>query len=191
MKKDFFKTLKQYFLNEHQDELSKFIPYYETLVQHEKELLALIIDFQEWDVHIQHDEHDHDGYTNGTLEFLLERGEHPSLESPNYHYEIELLRDDRYWGYCDCEPTDEGYNKEHECCGRGCDWVAPSFRLKKIVSEGYGSFNGQECDMWELEGKWENYLKVYKDEKKRQRMEYIEEQMERLKKEKESLMDEK
>lgn len=47
----------------------------------------------------------------------------------NFYYSIELERDERYWGYCECTPDDKRYNPLYGCCGESCDWVAPSIRI--------------------------------------------------------------
>jgi hypothetical protein len=100
------------------------------------------------------------GYTNGKIRILIEKTdeEKESISIVDAYYDycyfIEFLYDERMWGYCECSPEDEGYNEKHKCCGMGCDWYSPAFRLTKENYLGYSSWEGQEKDYWEYEKKF-------------------------------------
>lgn len=130
------------------------------------------------------------GYTNGKLTVLIEK---PDKEKEseyiidayyNYIYEIEFGFDNRYWGYCECSPNDEGYNPVHKCCGNGCDWSAPAFSVHKIETLGSYSWCGLEKDYWEYEKKFNEDINNKNIEvekfKKEQSLAYINKQVEEL-----------
>jgi hypothetical protein len=138
-----------------------------------------------------YDEDNSQGYTNGRIRILIEKPD-DEKESDymvdayyDYCYYIEFLYDERNWGYCECSPEDEGYNEEHNCCGCGCDWIAPSFRLTKEISMGGASWNGYARDYWEYKEKFYNSEKNKNEEvekyQKEQRRKSLKEQIERLK----------
>lgn len=202
MKTDFFEELKKFIINEHQDDeyFLQYVRYYETLLQNQKVLDPLLSDMDVWKVNIHHDEDTTEGYTYGKYNIYLwdyvdkdteeeddDYSHNYDQKHPDYHYEIELTKDDRYWGYCDCVPEMKLYNEKYNCCGNGCDWVAPSFTLSK-VEQNYGKFDGEEMDIWELEKKWEEYLDSYNKKIEQGRLEMIEEQLDRLEKEKNKLL---
>lgn len=202
MKTNFFEELKKFVINEHQEDqyFIQYIRYYETMLQNKEVLHSLLSDLEKWKMDIHHQEDKTEGYTFGKWVIYLwdyESEEQDSdselyrddSKSPNYHYEIELTRDGRYWGYCECTPDMEGYNEKYKCCGDGCDWVAPSFTLSK-VEECYGKFKGDERDLWKLEGKWEEHLGSYNKKLKEKRLRNIEEQLKRLEEEKAKLIHE-
>ena len=105
----------------------------------------------------------------------------------DYCYYIEFLYDERMWGYCDCTFEDEGYDETHRCCGRGCDWIAPSFRIVKEITLGGASWEGYAKDYWEYENKFYNIEKNKNEEvekyQKEQRRKSLKEQIERLQEE--------
>lgn len=55
------------------------------------------------------------------------------------------------WGFCECEPGQEGYDPKHRCCGKSCDWYAPAFVLEKHRKMGSASWQGLERDYWAYE----------------------------------------
>lgn len=73
------------------------------------------------------------------------------LDCKNYHYEIHFPYEERYWGYCECMPGDEGYDERRLCCGHGCDWNAPVVTVYKCYDVDYGEWNGDEHDYWDFE----------------------------------------
>lgn len=198
MKKDFFEALKSYFIEDHQEDLHKLIPYYETLLQHKDKLTPLLNDCQEWDFTFYYRDNDSREYNIGSLTVYLHRNvgelienewsDYYEQEGADYYYIIAFIDEPRMWGYCCCEPEDEGYNKEYHCCGVGCDWYAPSFEVDKVYSICCGSFEGLERDIWELEKKWDTYLEVYKDKKKLAELDQIETQLKELEKRKNELL---
>jgi hypothetical protein len=96
-----------------------------------------------------------DGYSIGTVDVYINKK--TEIENPygcwadqfeDYSYRLEFIYDQRYWGYCTCDPSMPQYNKEHGCCGMGCDWDAPAFFLRKIINYDLYKWEGQECDYW-------------------------------------------
>ncbi|MBX4152376.1 hypothetical protein [Paenibacillus lautus] len=141
--------------------------------------------------HINGYEEDHSGgYTNGEISILIEKPDEEKqsdyCHDAYYDYEfiISFGFDERYWGYCQCEPGDHGYEVEHNCCGNGCDWTAPSFHITKAIRRGGGSWNGSEKDYWKYKRKFnENELnknREVEELKKKQEREHIEKQIQSL-----------
>lgn len=138
----------------------------------------------------RYEEDNTEGCTNGKIQILIEKSDEEKESEMIYdayhdhYYSIEFTCDERYWGYCQCEPNDEGYNEENKCCGNGCDWTAPSFRIEKITSVGGSSWDGSESDYWEYENKFkqneENNNKEVEIFKKKQEKERIEKQIREL-----------
>lgn len=64
------------------------------------------------------------------------------------YYRIEFDYKDCWDGYCMCEPTDEGYNVEHRCCGIVCDWCCPIIRIEEVHEIEEVEFKGQQRDLW-------------------------------------------
>lgn len=99
----------------------------------------------------------------------------------NYHYEIHFSYDERYWGYCECQPGDDDYDEDRQCCGHGCDWDAPAVRVYKCYNMDNGVWNGDEHDYWDFEDafyKDDLELKVrIEEEEKRQRIKELEKQI--------------
>lgn len=138
-------------------------------------------------------EEDHSsGYTAGKIRILIEKSneEKDKEEKENgfviseyydYHYEIEFLYDERMWGYCQCNPSDPDYNFEHKCCGHGCDWTAPAFRLSKIIDIGRSGWDGDENDYWIYEKIFQkeekNNNEIIEQYEKEQKRKYLEEQL--------------
>jgi hypothetical protein len=190
--------MKKFILSEHKEDKSflQYVRYYETMLQNEEMLRPLLDDLEHWRLDIIFRETNEYGYGKYELYLWDYEGEEPDEDddshygydqkSPTYRYEIELERDERYWGYCECTPGDNGYDEKHKCCGNGCDWVAPAFTLRKI-EERSGSFKGQARDIWKLEEKWEEHLNSYNEKIKQERLKRIEDDLERLQKEKDSL----
>lgn len=200
MKTNFFEELKSFMLSEHKEDKDflQYVRYYETLFQKQDVLKPLLDDLKNWRLDIHFEEDETGGYTYGKYSLYLWNYEEEPLEEdeerycydqerPDYYYEIELTRDERYWGYCECNSDMEGYNHKYKCCGNGCDWVAPSFTLKR-VEENRAVFSGLERDIWKLEETWNEHLDSYNEKKKKERLDYIEQQLTRLQKEKEELI---
>lgn len=80
------------------------------------------------------------------------------INKDDYHtiFKIKLMYEPRYWGYCECDEEDEGYDARHKCCGYGCDWNAPSFEVYKEEYVGRSSFSGIQHDIWDLEDEYYN-----------------------------------
>lgn len=183
MEDKFFRALKEFLLREYKDDLLTFVGYYETLLQHKDKLQPLFDDLEKWKFDIRYENDNSEGYTDGKFEVHLyqtdphNNGDGFYDEYASYHYEIELLDDQRMRSYCQCTPEDEGYNPKYDCCGEGCDWYAPSFRLTKIDTMLHQSFNGDAKDLWKLEEQWDEYLIRYKEKQKQLQLEEIEERI--------------
>lgn len=99
----------------------------------------------------------------------------------NYHYEFHFSYDERYLGYCECQPGDEDYNEDYQCCGHGCDWDAPMVTVYKCYDVDDGVWNGDEHDYWDFEDafyKDDLELKArIEEEAKRQRIKELEKQI--------------
>jgi len=139
-----------------------------------------------------------DYYTNGKVRILIEK---PDLEKESqymvdafydYCYYIEFTEDERNWGYCQCSPNNPDYNEKHDCCGHGCDWTAPAFRLEKVISLGSGKWDGDASDYWEYEDNFksreENKNNKVEEYKKEQQRKSLQNQIAELKKELEELV---
>lgn len=186
----FFDELRKFILNEHEDELSTLIPHYENLIQHKDSIKPLMDELKEWRMDINFvDESFY--HSIGKFEFHPwkdkdsgEASEHyQEQESPDYYYEIVLLEDERGSGYCFCEPSQEGYDHDKECCGNGCEWLVPKFELKKIETISRQAFVGEQRDMWELEEKWDEHLASFKEKKKNEKLSYMKNEMKRIERE--------
>jgi len=109
-----------------------------------------------------YDEDNSMGYTNGKIRILIEKPDNEKESEYmvdayyNYCYYIEFTKDERHWGYCECEPEDEGYNEKYRCCGNGCDFTASAFRIEKVISLGSYAWKGQERDYWEYQEQFES-----------------------------------
>lgn len=135
-----------------------------------------------------YDEDTTGGYTNGKIGILIEKTEEEKEYRndvyEDYCYYIEFLYDERHWGYCECSADDEGYNEKHKCCGNGCDWDAPAFRITKEINMGYSTWKGQQRDYWEYEERFnlkqENKNKEVEEHQKQQKKARILEEIQRL-----------
>lgn len=142
-----------------------------------------------------YDEDSTEGYTNGKIRILIEK-ENPESDYmidtyEDYCYYIEFLYDERHWGYCDCNEEDQFYSKKYKCCGIGCDWNAPAFRITKEINLSYEKWDGYEKDYWEYE---ERYYSTSEEEKlakeqleKEQRQKYLEDSIFKMQQELEML----
>lgn len=179
---DFLDRLKKVMVEESESRRFSACRYFETILQHKDELKPLLQDAENFsDVDIYYDEYDYEGYTNGNFKIRFNNGF--QFYAP-HEYKLELLRDDRHWGYCECKPSFEGYDPIHKCCGNGCDWTAPRVSIDRIECIADFSFDGYERDMWELEKKW-NGKQDLENERLTNQINYIDEEIQRLMEEKE------
>lgn len=119
----------------------------------------LLNDLKDNDFYVSYYKDDNEYYTNGSFEIHIYKT-HNALP---YYYKITLGYDER-WGYCECVEGDNDYDARYNCCGRGCDWDAPSFRIEKISNLGSSSFDGDEHDIWDYEDKYNNITLKDKEE---------------------------
>lgn len=149
--------------------------YYSTLDQHQNKLQMIIDDCENYEYYFRYTPDDSGGYTEGKIGLYFQ-----PYQQATYHYEIELLHDERYWGYCQCTPEDEGYDPVANCCGTGCDWVAPRINIVKIDNIAWFSFDGYEKDLWELQAKWKQSENDVEDKHKQEQINYIDNQIAEL-----------
>lgn len=153
--------------------------------QHIEECTDFMNAISKYNYHIDGYEEDHSsGYTNGKIRVLIEKPDEEK-ESDfmvdafyNYYYCIEFLYDERMWGYCQCTLDDDGYDPEHDCCGCGCDWTAPAFRITKVYDLGYYKWDGYQRDYWEYERQFKIKESVNNEEVARLEKEKIKKRLE-------------
>lgn len=150
----FFKELREVVLRK-SELTARLIPHYENLLHWQDQLATLLVDTEEYAFDILYDDDSTGGYSDG--EFIVK------IYPTNRYYRIKLISEDRIIGYCTCSSDLEGYNREHKCTGVTCDWYAPSFEVELITVIGNGSFEGDQRDLWELEKKWKEDNKEYKE----------------------------
>lgn len=191
---DFLSELKEFMISE---EIDDACGYYETILQSKELLKEIINEGNTYHTEIQYEEDDSGGYTNGLIRvYLYKETEEDEICGIGYvmdsmldhHYTIQLVYDERYWGYCNCKPEDEGYDPVHNCCGNGCDWSAPRINVERIHNVAYESFNGSERDMWALKDKWNKSDDELKEKLVLQQVKSLEEQIFELEKRKDLLM---
>jgi len=179
---ELFNELKDMMLNHEKDHLRNLIPYYETLWQHRDKLKELTDEISKWEsIGIQYECDQEDYYTEGTIIIQFYKDSEDRYTQPDFHYDINLLHDQRYWGYCECNENDEDYNILKKCCGDGCDWVVPQISVNKINKVVYESFDGVEKDLWELEDKWKEYLSDHKEKVRQEELDRLENHLEQTK----------
>ena len=100
-----------------------------------------------------------------------------SSELSNIIYIFEFYRDDRSYGYCECNQDDEDYREDKHCCGHSCDWDAPGVVVKKVINIINHPWAGDEHDFWEFE---DDFHKTHEDlraeklaKERATRMEYL------------------
>lgn len=144
------------------------IPFLVSVVEQQvHEFVELYEDINKYDFSIHN--YQKDNYTNGKIDVIIEKPEN-QRESDllidayfDYHYTIHFVYDDRPWGYCTCSPEDKGYNKEHKCCGNGCDWYAPAIYVEKVMELGQANWYGNEADYWKYE---EDFYKTSEEQQR-------------------------
>lgn len=153
-----------------------------------KELMD-VLENEKWFIN-GYDEDASGGYGNGRIRILIEKPEEEKESEymvdayENYCYYIEFLFDDRAWGYCWCTEEHEGFNPKYNCCGMGCDWTAPAFKITKEIDIHYGNWDGYEKDYWEYKEKFNQDENNRNDEvekrKKEQEKEFLLKQIKKL-----------
>ena len=137
-------------------------------------------------------------YSNGIIEITLEKNDNELNEDEkyikekneysyfptDYSYKINFEMDERYWGFCQCSEGDKDYDERHDCCGHGCDWIAPAYSIEKVIDLGREEWGGDEHDYWNFEDKFYNVDEKEKQEKQKQaKINRLKNQIEDLKKE--------
>ena len=147
------------------------------------ELMKEIDDNKNYNVYVKSDP----SYSEvGTIEIYLYENESKRKYIRNYL--LHFAYDFRLLGYCDCSPSDEGYDVDKCCCGVSCDWYAPLLMIEKVESVGCKeTYNGIAKEYWigETEFKEINKDKLIEIEyyKKKQRSKKIIRDIEELLKE--------
>jgi hypothetical protein len=134
-----------------------------------------------------------EGYSNGYIEVNLynkseeDCDDYYNPECELHNYKIVFGKDQRHWGYCQCVPEDEDYRKDKDCCGHGCDWTAPTFKIEKTFSLGQNSWVGDQHNYWDFEDNFYASDKKLAEEKakrdKEERIKYLQENIEIMQKE--------
>lgn len=130
-----------------------------TLSQHlnDKELNPFLNDIESGNYNIRYEDIPDRYYEYGKIvisfyEWKTINEEHHYSDINDYAYSIILLHDPRDWGYCQCKSTDRDYREDKDCCGHGCDWWAPAFRIVKEISVGsQKNWDGDEHSFWDFE----------------------------------------
>lgn len=139
---------------------------------------------------INYNEDKFEGYTNGNVEInFYEKDSNDEYYTPaeKFSYRIEFTRDERNWGYCECSEDDEDYREDKHCCGHGCDWSAPEFRMYKVIDVGIDSWDGDAHDFWDFEDDFYKSDKELADEKakkdKELKIKYLQDSINKMQKE--------
>lgn len=196
MSKDvFFDKLRDFFLKCVDNKyftLKDACGYFETIYQHEDKVSFLYEEVDKYQLDFRYEYDTTEGYTLGKISihpYTISDEEDTYQPYADHHYEIELLYDERYWGYCMCNSSMELYDPVHNCCGDGCDWVAPQISITKIENKAYFTFNGIQRDMWSLQKEWNSLLNVHVDDEKTKRIQAIDAQILELEKRKQMILD--
>ncbi|WJV20821.1 hypothetical protein QU593_10425 [Rossellomorea marisflavi] len=202
MNTDFFKELKRLIMTERRGKLDFFehVRHYETLLQNKTQLNPLLDDIENWNIEIKYYKNEESSTECGKYIISLSDYQEGTNAEDNkttndqgyasYEYQILLTSDERDWGTCECVPEHENYNPERGCCGTNCSWVAPAFTIKKIY-ESSGTFKGLQRDMWQIEEEWQRELDEYDENAVLDKINEIEENIARLIKEKEEILNNK
>lgn len=166
----FFAKLKDFLLTtEGMEDVGRF---YHTIKQNKLSLLPFLTEATKHRLEFAYSPDDTGGYTNGKL-CVYFFSQQPDVEDIRHHYTFEFLYENLGWGYCACKPTDAGYIEKYSCCGRDCDWDAPSIRVQKVEDISHLSFAGNARALWEAEDEWNASIANYKELEKNRRKEYI------------------
>jgi hypothetical protein len=156
---EFLKEVNKILITENECRVAKLnVPYMVSVLYQnlsDKKYSDFIKDISENKYHLYYVEDDSENWTNGYLEVAISGKDHGCRIS--HIYKIEFGKESRPWGYCQCTPEDEDYRYDKDCCGHGCDWTAPTFEIKKIISIGKDSWNGDQHDYWDFE---DNFYKI-------------------------------
>lgn len=150
-----------------------------------------ISNLSKYNYQINYSEDTSEGYTNGSIDIYLyqKNSEHEEWNTPSekFHYNIQFGKDQRYWGYCECNPEDNGYREDKQCCGHGCDWTAPEFSLNKVMDVGIDSWHGNAHDYWDFEDDFYKSNKELAEEKakkdKELKIKYLKDKIDKMQRE--------
>jgi hypothetical protein len=180
--RNFFDDLKQVLIEQN---VSNGHGYFETIKQNAEKIREIITDYETNEMYIGYEADTTDGYSDGCLNVTFR-----DWSQGNYTYSIQLLYDERYWGYCQCTPEDEGYDPVMNCCGNGCDWTAPRISAVKTIRLAFASFDGSEKDLWKLEEDWKQEYEEVEEDKVAAQVKWFDEQIAEIQKRKEMFLQE-
>lgn len=149
------------------------------------ELIEDLREYSDYDI-IFRDFGEDDFYNDQGITLVIILYEHEKHEDYNEYqpldrsYEIILSIEDEYLGYCDCKPGDKDYREDKKCCGHGCDWAVPYFRIIKRTEMNFQRWKGDQHDFWDFE---DAFYEKYLSEKQRKEKIEKEEEITRLKSE--------
>src|SRR5512138_2584851 len=112
MEKEFWQALKEFMLDTCKKDNCNIMDYYATMKQNENDMQFIVNDCNNYDFSFQYEKPEE--YTSGSITVYFQKPQHEEMmwvESfLNYVYKINLLLDERYWGYCQCEPGMKDYD---------------------------------------------------------------------------------
>lgn len=155
------------------------------------EYIEFLNHLSEYTYRISYNEDQSEGYTNGSINIFLysKESEAEAWNTPEekLSYTIEFTRDERNWGYCECEDGETDYREDKECCGHGCDWAAPEFRMNQVIHIGISSWCGNAHDYWNFEDDFYKSDKDLAEEKAKKdedlKIKYRQDNIDKMKKE--------
>ncbi|PYE51541.1 hypothetical protein HUB98_05915 [Paenibacillus barcinonensis] len=191
----FFTKLKKFMVECKDLDNSKVAGYYRTIEQLNEKLKQLFEECDKYDFSFVFYDPPEGYYSYYEPERIVinffEKGDGDSdpyewNKELNFIYTIELS-DDMRGSYCTCEETDTGFDYRHKCCGVGCDWYVPSVIVKRHETVAADSFDGYEKDMWRLQDNWNGDQNDSEAQQKEAHKRYIQEQIDRLNSQMQSL----
>lgn len=133
------------------------IPFIASIFEQQMDKVPLLLyKLKYYDYYIDYEPDTTSGYTVGKVYIHFTNGNSAS-------YMFEILYDDRWYGYCMCNEKDEDYHPKYKCCGKDCDWTAPSFRVYELKYINYYSWEGEEREYWKTKEKMEELMNEIKD----------------------------
>lgn len=142
-----------------------------------KELISDLESYPDYGIIVENSQNDYNGICDIKIILCeyIDCGEDYGMYDYNYadyHYVINIEDDERMWGYCECTPDMEDYREDKKCCGHGCDWDAPSFKLHKVYEVVKHSWSGDEHAYWEFEDKFYMSESELNEQNEREMREY-------------------
>lgn len=157
--------------------------YYNILSSNPDKIKSITDDCARYDFEIRFDtpnKEEYEYYTDGKLSIYFKKEDKNDDiwdRFLDFYYEISLKMSHMSAGYCQCKETDEGFNFNHKCCGKDCDWYSPFASIRKIEDHGYIEFDGYKRDLWKLENEWNSIKDETKSHALQAQLDYYEDQI--------------